>query len=70
MKVNTNMAEALVIAAARCGGQRASSWVARNVADKALHTNVGQREVKAVNVHCRARTRDTIAQTMGVDVWA
>lgn len=66
----TTLAAAFVNAAVAAGGIKSRSWVARNVADKAIHTAVGVVKEKDINVHCSARTRVHIKETKGVDVWA
>ena len=73
MRVNTAFGMALAVAAGRAlakNGDTPDNWVARSVAEKVDHEpNVGTTVVKGVHVHCRARTRDQIADETGVDVW-
>lgn len=70
MRVATSIGEAFVTACAKAGGQQSGNWVARQIADKAIHTQVGTKAVKPINVHCSKKTRDTIARDKGVDVWS
>ena len=65
----TAIAAAFVNAAIKTGGKQAPGWVARNVADKAMHTRVGVVKEKDVHVSCSQKTRKHIARLYGVDVW-
>lgn len=73
MKVHTAFALALTNAAAKdikTKGMKDATWMARNVADKVDHRDdAGTVQIKAVNVHCRQRTRVAIMQEQGVDVY-
>ena len=70
MRVSTIMGEAFVSMCAKEGGDKSNNWVARQVADKAIHTQAGTKAIKPINVHCSKKTRDTIARDKGVDVWS
>lgn len=74
MQVYNALALALVNAAAtsiKKKGDTPNNWVARAVVEKVDHQPaVGTRNIKSIHVSCRAKTRQHIAATTGVDVWA
>lgn len=70
MERATSLAAAFVDASVKAGGMKSKNWIARNAADKALHTKTGVVKEKDIHVSCSARTRTSIIINQQVDPWA
>ena len=70
MQVTTNVAHALMTAAAVAIRNNNISPVVKLVMNACDKKNAGVKNINAINVKCSGRTRQHIMDQQGIDVWA